>query len=270
MRYLGSLTPTLSLLTALFLRRFQVSLLVLSMLSIGTPVIAQPLKFVTQNFPPFSYLEQGRVSGPAPELIRRVCKEMAIACELDLLPWRRAVRLARKGVYQGLFLIGWNSARSDWLYFSPPLIDTEYGLFVSAPNPLKFKSPESIQGYTVAVFGPSNTSHSLQQLSQESGGVSIKMYPQGETGFRQLSRNRVDAVYSNRDVGLAMLEQMGIKGVNYSGPHRELSYFVGFPKQSVDSQGVEDFSQAYLKLLRSGEIDLLLRPYGIKPTRENF
>ncbi|MEH6823790.1 MAG: transporter substrate-binding domain-containing protein [Motiliproteus sp.] len=219
---------------------------------------------------PFTSLEKGRVAGPAATLIHRVCNEMDVTCKLQLLPWRRALRRVRKGEYQGDFLIGWNEKRSEWLHFSPPLITTKYGLFVPTSDPLEYCQPKDIQDHRVAVYGPSNTSRSLEKLSQEVQGLKIIMSPDNKPGFRQLPIHRVDAVYSNRDVGWAMIERLGIKGVRYAGPHRELSYYVGFPKQYVDSRQVKAFSQAYFKLLRSGEIDALLRPYGMKPQREEF
>ena len=48
------------------------------------------LKFNTQDFAPFNYEVGGVVSGPAADIIRRICSEAKIDCSTHLLPWRRA------------------------------------------------------------------------------------------------------------------------------------------------------------------------------------
>ena len=67
------------------------------------------------------------VSGPAAELIRRVCADIKITCSLRLLPWRRAQQEVQDGQAHGMFVIGWNAERAKWLHFSPPLMTAEYG-----------------------------------------------------------------------------------------------------------------------------------------------
>lgn len=56
----------------------------------GTVVFAQSLIFNTQEFPPFSYGIDGRVSGPVAEIIETACKKSQLTCSFRLLPWTRA------------------------------------------------------------------------------------------------------------------------------------------------------------------------------------
>src|SRR6266542_548071 len=86
------------------------------------------LKLNTQDFAPFSYEVNGVVSGPAADIIRKICGEARIDCSMHLLPWRRAQDEVANGTAQGgLFVIGWNEERAKTLYFSPPILNTEYG-----------------------------------------------------------------------------------------------------------------------------------------------
>jgi polar amino acid transport system substrate-binding protein len=64
------------------------------------------LKLNTQDFAPFNYEVKGVVSGPAADIIRKICSEMKIDCSMHLLPWRRAQDEAANGTAQGLFVIG--------------------------------------------------------------------------------------------------------------------------------------------------------------------
>src|SRR5712691_9227977 len=114
-------------------------------LSLTAAAVTQ-LTFNTQDFAPFNYEVNGVVSGPAADVIRKVCAEMKIDCPMTLLPWRRAQQEVEEGKINGMFVIGWNAERAKSLYFSPPLLETEYGFFVRDDNPLKFRQNADVKG----------------------------------------------------------------------------------------------------------------------------
>src|SRR5262249_55864772 len=100
------------------------------------PAPASELIFDTQEFAPFAYSANGGASGPVADIVRRVCGEMKIECPQHVLPWRRAQLEVQEGKALGMYPLGWNAERAKWLYFSPPLLITEYGFFVRNDNPL--------------------------------------------------------------------------------------------------------------------------------------
>jgi polar amino acid transport system substrate-binding protein len=227
-------------------------------------VFSADLKFNTQDFAPFSYAIDGVVSGPVVEIIAETCKEIEINCTYNLMMWTTAQRLVAIGDANGLFIVGRNKKREEWLYFSPPILDTEYGFFVSDSNPLEFKNIQDIKGYSVGVFGPSNTATSLQKIKDEIGDLSIQMRDDDETGFKLLSANRLDAVYSNRDVGFALISKLGLKNIRYAGKHRELKYYIAFSKEFTEKALVDRFNNKYLDLARRGVVQDILDKYHMK------
>jgi len=225
------------------------------------PVDAAQLTFNTQDFPPFSYEVNGVVSGPVADVVRKVCGEMKIDCPITLLPWRRAQREVEEGKVNAMFPIGWNAERAKWLYFSSPLLETEYGFFVRDDNPLNFKQIADVKGYVVGVFGPSNTATSLEKIKAEVHDLTIDMTPDDLAAFRKLSISRVQAVFSNRDVGYEALGRLGIKNVRYSGRQQSLKYFIGFSQKSTDKKLVDEFDVTFRRLHKQGAIQQLLKTY---------
>lgn len=223
------------------------------------------LKFTTQDFAPFSYEIDGIVSGPIVEIITEVCKDMKTDCSFKLLPWARAQKEVKDGEANGMFVIGWNKERGEWLYFSPPILKTEYCFFVRDNNPLKFKQVSDIKGYTVGVYGPSNTSVSLDKIKAEVGDMEIDIRPNDESGFKKLSLGRVDAVYSNRDVGYALIKKLGLKNIRYAGQHTQQTYFIGFSQQYTDKKVVDQFNASFLDLHKQGKIQNILKQYYLEP-----
>lgn len=251
----------------------------ISIYSAGINADAAELKLNTQDFPPFHYISKnddgsnGKVEGPAIELIERVCKEAGISCSLNLLPWNRAQKEVENGEAHGLFLIGWNAEREKVLYPSYPIVQTAYGFFVHINNNLQYKNLSDVAGYTVGVFGPSNTSNSLEKIRDSMGknGVTplkIDMRPNDEAGFRKLNLERVQAVYSNREVGNSMVAKLGLANIRYAGDHKELKYYIGFSKKYVDKSTVDKFNETFLRLHREGEIEKILAKYKMSHVPE--
>lgn len=247
-------------------------LVVFSCLLFTTPVMGTELKFNTQDFPPFNYEINGIVSGPAADIIREVCKDMKISCSFKLLPWRRAQASVKKGNANGLFVVGWTKERDKWLYFSHPIMETEYGFFVLKTNTLQFKQISDVEGYRVGVYGPSSTSKSLEKLRDQMEEnqlhkITIDMTHDDILSFRMLNRqNRnLDAVYSNRDVGNTIIKMLSLKNIRYAGAQRKLKYYIAFSKQFTDKKVVDRFNATLLDLYKRGVIQNILKKYSLKP-----
>jgi polar amino acid transport system substrate-binding protein len=241
------------------------ALVLATVLGLGVPARAAELILNTQDFAPFSYEANGAVAGPAADIIRRVCADIKVTCTLRLLPWRRAQQEVQDGQAHGMFVIGWNAPRAKWLHFSPPLMTTEYGFFVRAGDALAFKQNSDIKGYTVGVYGPSNTATALDKIKAEVTDLTIDMTPDDEAAFKKLALGRVGAVYSNRDVGYDLLRKLDIKNVRYAGRQQSLKYYVGFSQKVTDKKVVDEFSAAFRTLHKQGVIQEILVRYRMDP-----
>ncbi len=253
------------------IRVFFLGLFFMVIIGTSNSAVSEELKFTTQDFSPFNYLIDGRVSGPAAEIIRSVCAKISIDCSFHLLPWRRAQNEVKEGRANGMFVIGWNEKRSKWLYFTPPLLRTQYGFFVKDNSTMKYTEIDNIAGLKVGVFGPSNTSNSLEKLKEqlsEKGAkpITIDMRPDDEAGFRKLSIGRVDAVYSNRDVGFALLKKLNIRNVRYAGAQKHLKYYIGFSMEHTDKALVDKFNKAFREMHKQGTIQRMLGSFNMEPS----
>jgi polar amino acid transport system substrate-binding protein len=226
------------------------------------------LKFVTQDFAPFNYEINKVVSGPAADIIRKVCREIAINCTFNLLPWRRSQLWLKNGKANGMFVIGWNKQRAKWLHFSLPLITTQYGFFVHKDNPLSYQKPSDISAANIGVYGPSNTSNSLKILNQEivksnHKPINIQIKYDDIPLFKMLNNgNRnITAVYSNKDVGNKIIQQLKLKNIRYAGTQKSLNYYIGFSQQYTDKALVDKFNAALKKLHQTKQLQNILTRY---------
>ncbi len=238
---------------------FGIMVIILSFSLFGDEVI-----FNTQDFPPFCYQEEGIVKGPVAEVITEISNEMNIQYCFRILPWIRAQREVEYGKAHGLFVIGWNEQRALWLHFSPPVLETEYGFFVGMDDDLVYREIGDLDGYIVGVYGSSNTSISLEKLHGEKENFTIDMTTDDRAAFLKLEHGRVSAVYSNLDVGIAMLKRLNIQNVRYAGMHKKLDYYIGFSIKYNDPFFLEEFDKTFLRLYKTGKIQAILESYDMR------
>ncbi|RDE22539.1 hypothetical protein DV711_08065 [Motiliproteus coralliicola] len=239
--------------------------LLISLSLLSSPLQAETLvRFVTQHFPPFSYIEQGQVAGPARALIDRACEATQVTCVHQLLPWQRAQKMVQLGRQDAMYVIGANPERDRWVLYSRALLSTEYGFFVRGDDPLHSVTAESLEGYYVAALAASNTLKSLQRLRDQGMKFEIIEVNDSQTGFRLLSVGRVNAVYSNRDVGHSLIRAAGYDQMHYAVADRRLDYFIGFNPELVEADWLAKFNQQLKLMAESGETERTLKRYGLK------
>jgi len=229
------------------------------------------LIFNTQEFSPFNYSSSGKAAGPVLEVINAVCAKLKISCIHKVMPWRRAQKEVRDGDADGLFVVGKNKSRESWLYFSLPIITTEYGFFVLKSNTKTFKTLDDIQGYKVGVFGPSNTSNSLLKISEKleddnKTPLDIRTLYDDTLVFKQLNSETrgLQAVYSNKDVGNDLIKKLNLKNLKYMGKQKELNYYISFSKKTVSKEMVDKFNQVLRNMHLNNELKYILEKYSLQ------
>ncbi|TIH15699.1 ABC transporter substrate-binding protein [Marinifilum sp. JC120] len=223
------------------------------------------INFATQDFFPFSYEENREIKGPGAEIVREVCKKINVKCNIGLYPWRRSLAMCNKGQVQALFMVGKNREREQDFHFSPPLIATEYGFFECMEKPINYEGIASLHNMTIGTYGPSNTSYSLEKIVIKSNSnINIDITPDDLTQFKKLARCRVDAVYSNKDVGLAIMKRLKIENIAYAGTQKELNYYIAFSKKYTPSVLVRKFNLCLSLMKQSGRLQQILQKYNLK------
>ncbi|WP_051303432.1 substrate-binding periplasmic protein [Psychromonas aquimarina] len=224
---------------------------------------SKELSFATQEFSPFCY-EVGDVAhGPAVEIVKSACELANIKCSVIVLPWPRAQKYVNQGVINGVFPIGWSETRESQLYFSEPIIHTEYGFFARDNNNFNDVDILDLTGLTIAVYGPSNTSRTLIELTRNVYGVKLDITPHDEFPFKKLSVGRVDAVYSNRLVGKALIAKLGLTNINYYRKHLNVKYYIGLSKDNTMPNVAADYMDTISYMLNEGIIDNILSNYSV-------
>jgi len=95
--------------------------LCLSLASLAAPR-AETLHFVTEEYPPFNYLKDGRITGVGVEQAEAIARAAGIDYTLEIMPWARAFALAEHQPMHCVFTTGYNRERADRFVWIGPLL----------------------------------------------------------------------------------------------------------------------------------------------------
>ncbi|QYJ82678.1 substrate-binding periplasmic protein [Shewanella aegiceratis] len=246
-------------------------LIMLLQLPLSSWAVASDLNIVYHDFAPFSYEDnRGRAQGILVELTQAVCLQWPGRCNISIRPYRRAMHMFSSGEAKGIFL-GWNRERAESMWFSLPLVQTEYGFYTLNDFPITDLS--QLAGKVIGVYGPSNTYTSLMRQQEKLKRLSLPplltdIYPQGDAlPVRMLQKRRFDAYYVNKDVGRFYAGQVGLSQLHYLSAERAILYCVAFNKAFTDSETVRQFNHLFLRLLQEGRLDKIYQKYQMQPIR---
>jgi len=237
--------------------------LILSCLILITAVsaFADELIFNTQEFKPFSYQDSGNNLGVGVEIVQSVCKKAGLDCKLNFYPWTRAQKGVEEGQADGLFILAKTPEREKWLTFTESLIESEYALFVPKDDTKNYSSAKEFTGKKIGVYGPSGTSASLEKMAAEVEGITIDQSVDDIAAFKKLNIKRVDAAYSNKDVGLMLIKDLTLDQVKYAFGHKKIVYYIAFNKNSAKQPAIDKFLKGVADFKKSGELKKLLDKY---------
>jgi len=248
------------------MRRTWALLLSLVALASGQAQAASSWTFVTEPFPPYTYADKsGRAAGPMVDVLERVCQKLERHCTIEVMPWRRALRLAEEGQVDGIFTLLATAERRTRFYISPPVLAARYTLFSRAGESYVYSDRESLRGRTVAAYGPSGTSQVLDDVSQ---GLEVNKVLEADnpTALRKLLAGRYGEhglVLMNEAVALHLIQQLVPTGLQTAGVVRQFDYSFGLVRKRVSQKDAQAFGAALTGLCLSGQSAALIGHYGL-------
>lgn len=229
---------------------------------------ADGMSFVMEPFPPFIVDNKGVAEGPFPEIVRATCDALKIQCKLDIYPWRRAYMLAEQGAVDGIFVLLRTPERENDFHFTDPVLQTSYALFMRQPAKLKYAVPKDLNNYTVAVYGPSGTSKAAEEIVKQAPGARMEVEIDNQVVLRKLAAGRYGeqaVAFVNYDVGMHILKQEKIAGLESAGSARKIEYAIGLSRKRVSAEQAEHFNAALRELMKKGTVKAIADKYGMKP-----
>lgn len=165
--------------------------LALLMLLAAPALHAQTVQAVTEDSA-YSYLAQGRVAGPATEVVRAALARAGFEeARIDLYPWARAYEMALSQPNVLIFLIARTPEREHRFKWVAELMKMQYHLYKRASRTdIQVASLEAARRYSIGVI----RDDVRQQYLKRKGFEHLVESAGNDENFRQLLAGRVDLV----------------------------------------------------------------------------
>lgn len=228
---------------------------------------ATELRFVAEPLPPFSYEAQRKAAGPLVDVMQAACARLGWHCSVEVLPWRRALRMGQAGEVEGVFAIVSPPLTRPRFHVSPPVIEARYLLFSRSGNTLAFDGDNRVlAGRVLGVYGPSGAQDALTALIQDVPGARAEIETDNRAVLRKLAAGRYGEdglALVNEAVAQQLIREDGLTGLRPAGQVKAFGYAFGLNKERVDAETAAAFAKALQELCRSGRTAELLKPYGL-------
>lgn len=187
-------------------------LLILTIISLftGVSASADTLRLASLEWAPYVGAQLPD-QGYAASVIRAACARRGVAVEIDFLPWARALEMARRGDYHGLFPEYYDESRKSDFVFSAPFPGGPVALYARRDRGIRYgvdphvdldAAFRSIASYKIGVV----RGYLNNPVFDAAGYLSKEETASDEANLRKLFYRRVDLVFIDRMVAEHLLK----------------------------------------------------------------
>ncbi|MDP6388882.1 MAG: transporter substrate-binding domain-containing protein [Alphaproteobacteria bacterium] len=226
----------------------------------------EPLKLLTLNYKPYSYLSETKVEGINTDIVRELFRRAGKEIEITVKPWARVLREAKRGRVDAIYNPILTKERAKYLdYLDQPLIVEVIRLFRLKGSSITYTgSLDSIAGQRVGVvksfsLGPklddAFASGSLYKVETSSTSNLIKI----------LTNKRIPLIASDQVIARAMAAESGFADViEFAGPVvQETPTYLAMPK-GRSTLAFRNRLDAFLAEMRKdGTVSRILKKHGL-------
>lgn len=217
------------------------------------PCYAQKLQVVTEEFPPYNYLENGRVVGLSTEVVRTVFSELNLEMEIQVLPWARAYQKAQTAPNTLIYTIGKTPERETLFQWVGVIAPSKSYLFaLKNRDDIELNLLNDAKRFRVGAVRRSIRS---QYLLKEgfTMGENLEINTSYKANFLMLYNNRIDLWAMNEFTAYFIVKQAGynpqslLKKAFFLKPLSETEYHMAFSPQTPTTL-VQQFREALAKV----------------------
>jgi polar amino acid transport system substrate-binding protein len=177
------------------------------------------IKFMTENYPPFNFQENGKLQGISVDLITATMKRIDPSFDqsrIELLPWARGYKIVQEKKNTCLFAMTRTAARENLFKWAGPLAPALIVLTAKKSSHIKINSIEDLKKYNIGTI----IKDVGEQLLNEKGIPNSKLDRIGGTdaidiSIKKLDKGRIDLFSYDSNVLKWKLKQNGLNPDDY-------------------------------------------------------
>jgi polar amino acid transport system substrate-binding protein len=219
---------------------------------------AQPLKVCTNEWPPYTLLEEGQVRGIDADLLHLVLSNLGISYDITLEPCLRKMNDGKLDILLDAF---YSVERAKTMIFpNEPMAESAMVLFHARARPYTINSVDDLTGLRVGTEPGYAYSH---EAFAKGTHFIREDAPTLDANVGKLLLGRIDLVITDRAVGLFTAKNMGVQdSIAYSPqPLYSDRVFAAFSRRPAIAALVPSFESELRRVKQTPEYAAILRRY---------
>jgi polar amino acid transport system substrate-binding protein len=221
-------------------------------------------QFITEEYKPLNYTENGILTGLAPELLKEICSDLDIPFETKVLPWEEAYSLVQTNENAVLYSTILNADRKDLFKWAGPYASLDWMFYASSQNQISVITiEEAKQVSRIGVLAD----YSITQVLINDGFTNLVVCDNNIDAFDKLLKGEIDLFPSDKITAEAALNSLGklIYDVNAEMTIRTDLVYFAFNKKIPDNV-VADFQHEIDVLKANGTLKSLYQQFMNSPS----
>ncbi len=239
----------------------KISLVLFFSLLIANPLKAEPIRILTEHFPPYNFEVDNQAQGLATEVVQAVLQQLKLDVDIEFYPWARAYELAQTEKNILIYSIARIPERENlfqWVGTIAPYKTSLYKL--KANKEIKVNTLEQAKQYEIGL----SLNDVIVTYLQRHQFPSLKILSTGLLNIRMLANDRIDLIaYDEASFSYALQEE-GVEDALFEKVYTldELSdqLYMAFSPRS-DKALVKAFADALQVIKANGSYEQIQKKY---------
>lgn len=163
------------------------------------------------NFPPFSYMAEGKLTGVDIDLIDEMARRIGINIKIQVSPWARVISSLRKGDIEGGFAAFETEERKEFCLYVGVLHFEEFYIFVRKGNEFSYSGVVDLYGKRIGKDRGVFVGDEFERAAKE-GRIDLdEVNDMDMMNIKKLNAGRIDAAIGDLGVMQYYAKLLGVE-----------------------------------------------------------
>lgn len=239
-------------------------ILILICIFVGAPVFGETLQVVTEEYPPYNYTENGKVTGFCTEVVMEILKRAKLDHSIQSHHWAKSYQKALTEPNVLIYSMGRNVEREPLFKWVDVIARTEVFLYKLRSRPdIKIKTFDDVKKYKI---GAVQDDFRAQWLVKHGIKEQLILVADDRQNMRNLFEHKIDIFPIGEYVAYHIAHQEGraFNSLEKTMYIKEMStdLYMAFSKQTPDVM-VEKCKKALFEIKKDGTYEKIKSKYAI-------
>lgn len=216
------------------------------------------LHYITEEYLPYNYTEQGKLTGISVEMIRKIWDELGVKHQkIDVLPWARAYYEIEHMDNRVVFAMAQKKARLAKFQWACPIVTGHINSLIALKSSkITINTVADLREYVIGSIRNDSSEEDLLALTGYSRNISKNVSVSANLAL--LNKDRVQLIAYEKEAAFKMIAELGYDVNLYEAVYDLTTAQTCYAfSLSVNPQLVFEFQQALNKFIKTAEYKAL-------------